>query len=65
MQYRFADADELWAFASELRGPIALAIERLGDAEQAAVRAELEARADRTPDGGYALAGVSLNAVAR
>ena len=27
MSYRFADADELWAFASELRGPIALAIE--------------------------------------
>src|SRR4051812_20951861 len=26
MQYRFADEPELWAFASELRGPIALAI---------------------------------------
>src|SRR5262245_32141362 len=25
MSYRFADADELWAFASELRGPVALA----------------------------------------
>jgi SAM-dependent methyltransferase len=65
MRYRFADADELWAFASELRGPIALAIEGLDAAAQAGVRAELEARADRTPDGGYALAGVSLVAVAR
>jgi SAM-dependent methyltransferase len=65
MAYRFADADELWAFVAELRGPIALAIERLGEADQAAVRAELEARADRTPDGGYALAGESLVAVAR
>lgn len=64
MRYRFADADELWAFASELRGPIALAIEQLGDADRAAVRAELEARAERTDRGGYALAGVSLNAVA-
>jgi SAM-dependent methyltransferase len=64
MSYRFADADELWAFASELRGPIALAIERLGDDDRAVVRAELERRADRTPDGGYALAGVSLVAVA-
>ena len=64
MRYRFADADELWAFASELRGPIALAIEQLTDADRAAVRAELEARAERTDDGGYALAGVSLNTVA-
>jgi SAM-dependent methyltransferase len=63
MSYRFADADELWAFASELRGPIALAIENLAEADRTAVRAELEARADRTPDGGYALAGVSLDAV--
>ena len=65
MRYGFADADELWAFASELRGPVALAIERLGEADRAAVRAELEARAERTEDGGYALAGVSLNALAR
>jgi ubiquinone/menaquinone biosynthesis C-methylase UbiE len=64
MRYRFADADELWAFASELRGPVALAIERLGEDDRAAVRAELEARAERTDDGGYALAGVSLNTVA-
>jgi ubiquinone/menaquinone biosynthesis C-methylase UbiE len=62
--YRFADADELWAFAAELRGPIALAIERLDEPDRVAVRAELEARAERTPDGGFALAGVSLNAVA-
>jgi SAM-dependent methyltransferase len=64
MSYHFADADELWAFASELRGPIALAIERLGDDDRAVVRAELESRADRTSDSGYALAGVSLVAVA-
>ena len=38
----------LWAFASELRGPIALAIEQLGAAERAEVRAELESRAART-----------------
>jgi hypothetical protein len=62
--YRFADADELWAFAAELRGPIALAIERLDEPDRAAVRAGLEARAQRTADGGFALAGVSLNAVA-
>jgi ubiquinone/menaquinone biosynthesis C-methylase UbiE len=64
MRYRFADADELWAFASELRGPMALAIEQLGESDRAAVRAELLSRAGRTDGGGYALAGVSLNAVA-
>src|SRR4051812_27127712 len=58
MAYRFADADELWVFASELRGPIALAIEQLGDEQRAEVRSELVSRAARTPDGGYALAGV-------
>jgi SAM-dependent methyltransferase len=64
MRYRFADAGELWTFASELRGPVALAIGRLAEADRAAVRAALEARAERTDDGGFALAGVSLNTVA-
>ena len=64
MRYRFADTDELWAFASELRGPVALAIERLPEPDRAAVRAELEARAEPTDDGGYALAGVAFVAVA-
>jgi ubiquinone/menaquinone biosynthesis C-methylase UbiE len=63
--YRFTDADELWAFVAELRGPIALAIEQLGDEQRAAVRSEIEARADRTPDGGFSLAGVSFNVVTR
>ena len=64
MRYRFADADELWAFVAELRGPIALAIGALRERGRAGVRAELEARAERTPDGGFALGGVSLNTVA-
>jgi ubiquinone/menaquinone biosynthesis C-methylase UbiE len=63
MSYRFADADELWAFVSELRGPIALALGKLGDRDREAVRAEIEARAARTAEGGFALAGVSINAV--
>jgi len=64
MSYRFADDDELWAFASELRGPIALAIESLSEQDRARVRTEVKARAERTEDGGFAFAGVSLNAVA-
>ena len=63
MRYRFADADELWFFVSELRGPIALAIDELADAERAAVRAEIESRATRTADG-FGLGGVSLNVAA-
>jgi SAM-dependent methyltransferase len=62
--YRFANGDELWAFVSELRGPIAIAIEGLGPDERARVRAAVEARADRTPDDGFALGGTSLNVVA-
>ena len=42
-RYRFADADELWFFVSELRGPVALALAELDDDERAAVRAEIEA----------------------
>jgi len=58
--YRFADAGELWFFVSELRGPVALALAKLGEGERAAVRREIEARADRDGEG-YALTGVSVN----
>lgn len=60
--YRFADAEELWFFVSELRGPVALALSKLGEAERDAVRREIEARTDRDGDG-YALTGVSINVV--
>jgi ubiquinone/menaquinone biosynthesis C-methylase UbiE len=62
--YRFANADELWFFVSELRGPVALALEELGEEERAAVRAEIERRAARVEEDGFELAGVSLNVVA-
>jgi ubiquinone/menaquinone biosynthesis C-methylase UbiE len=58
--YRFADAEELWFFVSELRGPVALALADLPEAERSGVRAEVETRA-MTASGGYELAGVSLN----
>jgi SAM-dependent methyltransferase len=61
--YRFADAEELWFFVSELRGPVALALEKLGEVERGVVRDEIERRADRA-GGGFELTGVSLNVVA-
>jgi SAM-dependent methyltransferase len=61
--YRFASADELWTFVCELRGPIALAIEALDGPQRREVRAAIEARAERTDDGGFALGGTSLNVV--
>lgn len=59
--YRFADADELWFFVSELRGPVARALASLDEQERAAVRAEIEQRAARLEAGGYELGGVSLD----
>jgi hypothetical protein len=61
--YRFANADELWFFVSELRGPVALALGRLPEDERAAVRAEIEGRADRVGEG-FELTGVSINVAA-
>ncbi len=63
VRYGFADADELWFFVSELRGPVALALAGLDEAERSAVREEIEARATRAGSG-FELAGVSLNALA-
>ena len=60
--YRFADANELWFFVSELRGSVALALDGLDESERAAVRAEIESRARRT-NAGFELAGVCLNVV--
>ena len=58
--YRFANAEELWFFVSELRGPVALALAKLDEAERGAVRAEIERRADRVGEG-FELTGVSIN----
>ena len=58
--YRFVDAEELWFFVSELRGPVALALAKLDDAERASVRAEIETR---TP--GLELGGVAIVVAAR
>jgi len=60
--YRFVDAEELWLFVSELRGPVALALERLSDDERAAIRGEVERRTPRA-DNGFELGGISLNVV--
>jgi SAM-dependent methyltransferase len=65
LSLRFEDADELWVFASELQGPVALAIARLDDAERQDVRAAIEERAaEFATGGGYELPGLSINVVA-
>ena len=59
--YRFANAEELWFFVSELRGPVALALAKLDDAERDAVRAAIEERTRPVEGGGFELGGISLN----
>ncbi len=65
VDFRFADADALWGYTSELQGPIALAIARLDDDERMAVRAAIEDgfAGFRTSDG-YELPGRVLNVLA-
>ena len=62
--YRFADAEELWFFISELRGPVALALADLPEAERNQVRAAVESRSSSAV-GGFELGGVSLNVATR
>jgi SAM-dependent methyltransferase len=64
VSYRFADAEELWFFVSELRGPVALALAELDDDERREVRDEIERGARRSGEG-FELAGVSLAVLAR
>lgn len=65
IDFRFDDGDSLWAYVSELQGPIALAIARLDDEERRAVRAALEERyAGFGENGGYRLPGLVLNVLA-
>ena len=66
VSWRLEDVDELWIFASELQGPVALAIGQLSDPEQQDVRAAIKERAAAFADGGgYELPGLSINVAAR
>jgi ubiquinone/menaquinone biosynthesis C-methylase UbiE len=63
--FRFDDADRLWAYTSELQGPIALAIAQLDDEEREAVRAAIEEGCAAFRENGcYRLPGLVLNALA-
>jgi SAM-dependent methyltransferase len=65
IRFRFDHADSLWAYVSELQGPIALAIARLDDEERKAVRAAIEEGfASFRQSGGYELPGLVLNVLA-
>ena len=63
--WAFANADEYWAFVSQLQGPVAAAISELSDEQQLEVRKEIEERARPFAKAGeYALPGLSVNTVA-
>lgn len=63
--FRFDDADSLWAYVSDLQGPIALATAKLDDAARRSVRVAIEeGYAPFREPGGYRLPGLVLNVVA-
>jgi hypothetical protein len=65
LRWRFQSSDELWILASELQGPVALAIAKLEDEEQREVRSAIEERAaEFATSDGYELPGLSINVVA-
>jgi SAM-dependent methyltransferase len=65
VSHRFENADALWAFTSELQGPIALAIDALGDHDRQAVRSMIETRAAPFRAGiGYEFPGSVVNVLA-
>lgn len=65
IRFRFDHADSLWAYVSELQGPIALAIAKLDNDERKAVRAAIEeGLASFRENGGYELPGLVLNVLA-
>ena len=63
--FRFDDSASLWAYVSELQGPIALAIAKLDDQERQAVRAAIEdGYSAFRHESGYRLPGRVLNILA-
>jgi SAM-dependent methyltransferase len=63
--FRFDDADSLWAYTSELQGPIALTIAKLDDEERNAVRTAIEKGfAAFRANGGFHIPGLVLNVLA-
>ena len=61
LSYRLSDADDLWSMVSEFSGPVSLALRRQDTSDRAAIRTEIEQRAEKFRDGtGYALPGLAL-----
>jgi ubiquinone/menaquinone biosynthesis C-methylase UbiE len=66
ISWHLEDANELWTFASELQGPVALSIGQLGEPERQDVRAAITERAAAfADDSRYELPGLSINVAAR
>ena len=65
VEFTCADVDEYLSLIGDTAGPIALALQGLGDEDRARVRADVEDSLGRfAVDGGYELPGVALCAVA-
>jgi ubiquinone/menaquinone biosynthesis C-methylase UbiE len=66
LTWSFEDADEYWAFITELAGALAMLIAELPNDERDAVRSEIDSRIEPSGSNGrYALDGLTLNVLAR
>ena len=66
VSWRFSDFEDYWSFVTETAGSLAMLISALDEDHVAEVRAETEEAAQEyADDGGLALPGLCLNAVAR
>jgi ubiquinone/menaquinone biosynthesis C-methylase UbiE len=65
MEWRFDSIDHYWHYVTDLAGAVAMVVRALPEADQAAVREQVERRAEPYAEGGrYRLPGMCLNVLA-
>ncbi len=65
MEWRFDSMDHYWHYVTDLAGAVAMVVRALPEADQAALREQVEQRAEPYAEGSrYRLPGMCLNVLA-